>query len=127
MDTIDEYTDLADEALPDIPEHEQPPHEQFRLAANEWVKLDDVARLLEETKTSTLAQHINNYMAENGDCAHNKAERAVKGSNDWIDHLKTIVDAKTQANYARVQMQYLQMRFHRWQTLNANNRAERRF
>ena len=94
--------------------------EQFRTAAKQWVALDAAARLLEESKTSTLAMHI----ARQGDIAHNKAENNVKASQEWHDYLKTMVDAREQANLAKVKLEWIRMKFSEQQSKDANRRAE---
>lgn len=94
--------------------------EQFRIAAKEWVQLDGAARMLEESKTSVLAQRISAL----GDMPHNKAEREVKSSPEWIEYLKQMVDAKTASNLAKVKMEYMRMLFSQWQSAAADRRAE---
>src|SRR5690349_4839677 len=68
-----------------------PVSEQYRLAALDWVSVDAAARMLEEGKTTYLAQQI----AKLGDMAHAKAERIVKSSPEWADYIKKMVNAKT--------------------------------
>ena len=51
-----------------------PVSEQYRLAAQEWVEMDAAARMLEEGKTTYLAQQ----KASHGDIPDSKAERIVK-------------------------------------------------
>ena len=94
--------------------------EHFRIAARDWVEKDGAARMLDESKTSVLAQRISLL----GDIPHNKAEREVKSSPEWQDYLKKMVEAKTAANLARVKMEFLRMKFSEWQSAEANRRAE---
>lgn len=89
-----------------MPEHEKPISEQFRIVARAWVDAEAAAQLLDETKSSVLAQK----MSALGDMAVNKAEMTVKASKDWHDHLRTIVDARREANLKKVHMDYLRMR-----------------
>ncbi|MEE8114518.1 MAG: hypothetical protein V3T23_09185 [Nitrososphaerales archaeon] len=96
--------------------------EHFRLAAKDWVEKDGAARMLDESKTSVLAQRISFL----GDIPHNKAEREVKSSDEWQDYLKKMVEAKTAANLARVKMDFLRMKFQEWQSAEANARNERK-
>ncbi len=102
--------------------HILPPSEQYRLAAKAWVELDGIARLLEESKTATLSQR----MKALGDMPTAHAERDVKSSPDWSEYIKMMVIARTDANFAKVRMEYYRMRFMEWQSENANRRAEMR-
>lgn len=99
-----------------------PVSEQFRLAALEWADLDNSARMLEEGKTTFLAQRKTAL----GDIADNKAEKEVKSSEEWSNYIKAMVRAKTAANKARAEMEYLKMKFSEWQSAEANARAERK-
>lgn len=99
-----------------------PISEQYRLAALEWAELDSAARMLEEGKTTYLAQQ----KALLGDIADNKAEKEVKASKPWADYIKTMVRAKTAANKARAEMDFLKMKFSEWQSAEANARQERK-
>lgn len=99
-----------------------PISEQYRLAALEWAERDSAARMLEEGKTTYLAQQ----KALLGDIADNKAEKEVKASKPWADYIKTMVRAKTAANKARAEMDFLKMKFSEWQSAEANARQERK-
>lgn len=99
-----------------------PVSEQFRVTAKQWVELDRAATMLEETKSAVLSQKMNAL----GDLPVSHAERTVKASPEWSDFIKTMVDARTQANLKKVQMEYLRMKFSEWQSDNANKRAEMR-
>ncbi len=96
--------------------------EQFRFAALEWADLDNAARMLDEGKTTYLAQQ----KALLGDIPDSHAEKQVKASPQWADYIKNMVRTKTQANKARVQVDYLKMKFQEWQSAEANARAERK-
>jgi hypothetical protein len=99
-----------------------PVSEQFRVTAKQWVELDRAATMLEETKSAVLSQRMNAL----GDMPVSHAERTVKAAPEWQDFIKTMVDARTQANLKKVQMEYLRMKFSEWQSENANRRAEMR-
>lgn len=99
-----------------------PVSEQFRVTAKQWVELDRAATMLEETKSAVLSQKMNAL----GDIPVSHAERTVKASPEWSDFIKTMVDARTQANLKKVQMEYLRMKFQEWSSENANRRAEMR-
>lgn len=102
--------------------NDTPISEQFRLAALEWADLDNAARMLDEGKTTYLAQQ----KALLGDIPDSHAEKQVKASEPWASYIKTMVRAKTQANKARVEVDYLKMKFQEWQSAEANARSERR-
>lgn len=100
----------------------QPISEQYRIAAMEWADLDSSARMLEEGKTTYLAQQ----KAILGDIPDSHAEKQVKASERWSDYIKAMVRAKTAANKARIEMDFLKMKFSEWQSHEANVRAERK-
>jgi hypothetical protein len=97
-----------------------PISEQFRVAAKQWVELDAAASLLEETKSAVLSQK----MAALGDIPVSHAERTVKSSAEWSDHVGKVVDARKNANLAKVKLEWLRMRFSEQQSFEATQRAE---
>lgn len=99
-----------------------PLSEQYRLAARQWVRLDAAARLLEEGKTTYLAQR----KAALGDIPDSKAEKQVKASPDWSDYIKKMVAARTAANEAKIDVTFTEMRHREWIAADANARAERK-
>lgn len=99
-----------------------PISEQYRLAALEWVSMDAAARMLEEGKTTYLAQQ----KAAHGDIPDSKAEKLVKSSPQWSDYIKKMVNAKTAANRQKIEVEFLRMRFMERSSEEATNRAERR-
>lgn len=109
--------------IADIPERERLLSEQYRVAAKEWVELDGAARLLEEIKTTVLAQRMKSL----GDKPAAHAERDVKSSAEWAEFIREMVEARTKANLARVKLKWLEIRFSEWQSREANERAERKF
>lgn len=100
-----------------------PLSEQWYEAASKWAELEGAATMLEETKSAVLAQ----YMSRCGDVAVSKAEMQVKASPQWEDHVKKIVKARTAANQAKVQMEFLKMKFWEWQSSSATERTMARF
>jgi len=109
----------------DIPEYEQSPPEQLRVAGNEWSDLDAAAFLMAETKTSELARRTLEHAEEFGPMSNAKAEQIIKASNEWRAHLVQIADARRHANRARVYYDSLRTKFAYWQSQNANRREER--
>jgi len=102
--------------------NDMPISEQYRLAAREWVEMDAAARMLEEGKTTYLAQQ----KAALGDMPDSKAEKLVKASPQWADYIKKMVNTKTVANRQRVELDYLKMRHMERTSEEANNRSERK-
>ncbi len=96
--------------------------ERYRVAAKEWVQLDHAARLMEETKSAVLSQQ----MAVLGDIPVGRAEKIVKGSDDWNKFIQAMVEARTSANLKKVEIEWLKMRFSEQQSREATERAERR-
>lgn len=106
--------------------HVDPPREdlswseQFRLVAKKWVEKDAAANMLEETKSAFLAQK----MAQLGDIPVAHAERTVKASPEWSDYVTSMVTAREEANLAKVQLEFIRMKFSEWQSAEASARAE---
>lgn len=76
--------------------------------------------MLEETKTAVLAQR----MGALGDMPVNRAEQIVKGSPEWHEWIAGMVNARTQANLAKVKLEWIRMRFSEEQSEAATKRAE---
>ena len=110
----------------EMPAHERPLSEQFRIVAKQWVDLHAAAELLEETKTATFSQYVMREIeSANEPMPFNRAEATVKSSKVWLDYLHEMVEARRLANRAKVQMEYIRMKFSEWQSLNANLRQEK--
>lgn len=94
--------------------------EQFRLAAKEWVEADSAATLLEETKSAVLSQR----MAALGDKPVSRAEMEVKASEEWRKFIQAMVTSRKEANFLKVKLEWLRMRFQEWSSAEATKRAE---
>lgn len=82
--------------------------EQFKAVGERWVNSDARARKLEELKDHTLAKR----MKAKGDAASlAAAKRDVEASQEWADFLTEMVQARSQANRERIEMEYLHMKF----------------
>lgn len=106
----------------DLPRHDQPISERFRLVAKAWSKANSAAEMLEESKSAFLSQK----MMALGDMPVNRAELQVKASPEWADYIKSMVEAREEANTLKVQMEFIRMQFSEWQSTEATARAERR-
>ena len=109
-------------SITELPESDRPLSEQFRIVAKRWVDFDAAASLLEETKSAVLAQ----MMAKQGDMPVSRAEMNVKASDEWTEHLAKMVAARRDANLAKVQMKYIEIKSMEWTSANANQRHEAR-
>ena len=110
----------------DVAHDDRPLSEQFRLVAKAWVQADASARFHEEFKTTKLEQLKHKLIEVEGDMPDSHAERRIKADADWETYIRAMVDARTEANLKKAQMQFLQMRFTEWQDANASARAEMR-
>ena len=102
--------------------NDRPQSEVYREAAMRWADLDAAARMLEEGKSAVLSQR----MAHLGDMPVSKAELTVKASEFWSDYIKKMVRAKTEANKARIEMEFCKMRAWERQSAEAYERQEMR-
>jgi hypothetical protein len=64
----------------------------------EWADADGVARLLEETKSTLLAQIASEHAKESAA----KADLLAKADERYAVHIKGMVEARTRANKAKV-------------------------
>ncbi len=112
---------MSDEA-----QHNYPISEQFRVTAKQWVAADEAASLLEETKTATLSEMINNVISYDISMPFNKAELAAKSSPEYKDFITTMVKLRSKANLLKVKLEFLRMKFSEQQSHEATARAERR-
>jgi ATPase subunit of ABC transporter with duplicated ATPase domains len=104
----------------------QPLSEQYRLLAKQYVKLDAVARRLEEGKTTFLEKQKGKVVSEDPKTAENKAERIVKSSKEWDEYVDAMVDARTAANEIKEELQAIRMQHAEQQSYEASKRAEMR-
>lgn len=97
-------------AVQPIRQDERPISEQFRIVALHYVDADGAASLLEELKTTTLADMKTKLMLEIGDMPDSKAERIVKSTPEWREYITKMVDARSQAHKLRLQLEFLRMK-----------------
>ena len=98
----------------------RPISEEYRIVAKKWVDADSAANMLEESKSAFLSQ----LMIKHGDIAVSKAELLVKGSDQWREYIEKMVTARKEAKLLKVQLKYIEMKYHEWQSYNATRRAE---
>lgn len=90
--------------------HPIPLSEQYRAAARDWARTDGHARKLEELKSSELAKR----MKALGDMTVAAAEREVKATQEWRDFIEEMAQARTAANAAFAELEYLRMKHNEW-------------
>ena len=100
----------------------RPWSEVFAQAGEAWADAEAAASLLEDCKSAVLAE----MCARLGDIAVNRAEQSVKASPEWREYIEKMVEARHQANLARVKMEATRMKFNEWQSKEANDRQEMR-
>jgi hypothetical protein len=98
----------------------RPIHEIFWEAGEDWADKERAAHLLEETKSAIMAQK----QAMLGDIPVNRAEQIVKASPDWYEHLVIIVEARYQANRAKIKCDKIRMEERAINNREANARLE---
>ena len=96
--------------------------EKYRLIAEDWCDKEAAATLLEDTKSAMMAQ----WQVELGDIPVNRAEQTVKASKRWLDFITQSVEARKEANLAKVNMEVIRMKSMEYQTKEANQRTELR-
>jgi hypothetical protein len=106
----------------EMPLHERPLSEQFRIVARQWVEADKAASILEECKSAVLSQ----MMLAKGDIPVSKAEMQAKASPEWQEHLDKMVEARSDANLRKVHMEYIRMREREVDRADWAQRSERK-
>ena len=96
--------------------------EQWRVLQVRWAELDGEASALEEMLKSVLAE-ITNQFREGGESVAG-AESKARASKAYIDHIKRMVAARTQANIARAAADAKKMGFEAWRSAQATQRVE---
>lgn len=112
--------------ISELPQQERPISEEYRIVAKRWVDADAAARLREEMKTTTLEQLKQELIKQDPKLPDSHAERIVKAGSDWAEYIRQMVDARTDANRFRAQLEYVRMKFSEHQDFNASARAEMR-
>lgn len=100
--------------------------EQYRLAGIEWAHLDAAANLLEESKSSVLSQMVGKLLQAPGMTAYNRAEMTAKASPEWAEYIREMVKARENANLAKIDVEWIRMKYGEQQSAEATARAESR-
>jgi hypothetical protein len=48
----------------------------------------------------------------------------VKASDEWKEHVVSMVQTRERASLLKVQLEYIRMKHYEWQSFNATRRAE---
>ncbi len=96
--------------------------DRYREAGLLWSDREAAAAMLEDCKSAIMAQ----WQTELGEMPINRAEQTVKASARWKSYITDAVEARRLANIAKVELEYIRMKAHEWQSLEANKRAEMR-
>jgi hypothetical protein len=97
-----------------------PLSEQYRIVSKKWAAAENAAHLLEESKTTVLAQR----KARLGDVPDAKAERIVKAAPEWERYIKDMCEARRKANLLKQQLKYIEICHREWISADANARKE---
>jgi len=100
-----------------------PISEQWHRAALDHVDAEAAAQMLEETKSAVLSERVADLIKDDPKLSVTKAETLVKASPEWRRWIEGMVRARKAANRARVERDYLKMRFSEWVAEDANHRA----
>lgn len=108
----------------DMPRHERPMSEQFRLVARKFCAANAKARRFEAIKSTELERRKKDLIRERGPMPDAAAEREVKASDDWMQFLEEGVAAMNEAERHKLHMELLEIQ--RWEIndANASHRAE---
>lgn len=98
----------------------QPYSEIYRMAGEDWADKEAAAQMLEDSKSSVMAQ----WQIELGDIPVNRAEQTVKASNRWRDYINDTVEARKAANKAKIYLESVKMRAMELHAAEANQRTE---
>lgn len=74
---------------------------RFRDDGNTWAEKNCAADLLEETRKTLRSQIALKYLPEVGSVS--KAEMMAEATTEYIEHVTSMVEARKEANKARVQ------------------------
>lgn len=94
--------------------------ERMRLAGEEWADLDAAANMLEETRKSVLAELVN--QASGGSIAARESEALADPA--YKLHITNMVNARKEANRARVKFDTAKAWVELVRTSEATKRAE---
>ena len=95
--------------------------EKWRVAASEWLDLQEAADILRETKNDVLAE-ITSRQPGN---SHAEKDRNARISDEWKTFRTNMLEAEAKARRSKLRVKYADMCFDAKRSENANARAER--
>jgi len=96
-------------------------HDRLVRAGSEWADKEAAATLLEETRKSLLAHVTLRFLKGSSFAA---AENAARATEEYTDHVQAMVEARRQANQARVKYETAKVYVDLLRTQSATRRAE---
>lgn len=96
--------------------------ERWRLAAAEWLDLQDAADLLRETKNDVFAEIVARSLGS----TNAEKERNARLNVEWQEFRTALVKAEAEARRAKFRVTYAKMKREDWLNGSANKRAEMR-
>ena len=95
--------------------------EKWRIAAAEWLDLQEAADILRETKNDVLAEITSSQPGN----SHAEKDRNARMSRQWKEFRDKMLKAESAARRAKLRVKYADMVFDARRTEQANARAER--
>ena len=89
-----------------------------------WAQLHHAATLLEKSEKAVLSQLTNAERKEDPSISRKEAEDIARGSDQYLDHIYAMVEARRKANIAKVEWMASQARFEAMRTAESTRRAE---
>jgi hypothetical protein len=109
----------------DLPEHEQPLSERYRLAGKAWREVQARATDYKENKDIVFSEMVMEVIKREG-VPVNRAERIVKASRPWKEFIEKLVDASNEAGDLRIELKALEIEAEEIKQRNINAARERR-
>lgn len=103
-------------------EQNWPWSEQFRIVGKKWVEANHAARLYEETKSAVLAK----MKSDLGEMPDSRAETIVKATKEWREYVENGVKARTDADFLKIKLEWIRLKYFEQNSQEANNRHELR-
>lgn len=94
--------------------------EKWRIAAAEWLDLQEAADILRETKNDVLAE----ITIRQPGSSHAEKDRNARVSKEWADFRSKMLEAEAKARRSKLRVKYFDMMFDAARSENANARAE---
>ncbi len=97
---------------------------QVLAAGSRWVQLNHAAKLLEKTERTVLSQLTNQVRAADSNLSRREAEDLARASPEFENHVFAMLEARREADLARVTWLAAQAQIDAMRTAEATRRAE---